>query len=478
MGYLWYVLLGLLALFIAVVVVRTLRFRPAPPPPVAEVPVVVDRDKIIADMADMVRCRTVSYRDHDLEDAAEFEKFRALLQERFPRIHAVATLHRLGRNGLLYHIAGASAAQPTVLMAHYDVVPVEEGWSRPAFDAVIEDGVMWGRGTLDTKCSLCGVVEALEQLLGEGYTPQNDLYLSFSGEEEIDGDSTPAIVSWLEQHGVKPALVLDEGGAVVEKVFPGVEGRCALVGIAEKGGLNLKYTLDTHGGHAATPPVHTVLGRLSRAVTRIERHPFRFQLTRPARLMFDTLGRHSNFLYRMIFANLWCFGPALDLVGRLSGGELNAMMRTTVATTRMQGSNAYNVLPSHAYFATNVRLLGGDTIDSAVAYLNKVVDDKDIRIDVVGGMNPSICSDTACDAWDTIATAVAQTWPDAIVSPYLMMACSDSRHYCRITDRVYRFSPMYLPKELRGLIHGADERVPLDSLVQTVEFYVRLLKML
>ena len=473
-----YFLLGLLALFIAVVVVRTLLFRPAPPRPVPDAPVSVDRDKIIADMADMVRCRTVSYRDHALEDTAEFDKFRALLQERFPRIHATATLHHLGRNGLLYHIVGASDAQPTVLMAHYDVVPVEEGWSRPAFDAVIEDGMMWGRGTLDTKCSLCGVVEALEQLLGEGYTPKNDLYLSFSGEEEIDGTSCPAIVSYLEEHGVKPALVLDEGGAVVEKVFPGVEGRCALIGIAEKGGLNLKFTLNTHGGHAATPPVHTVLGRLSRAILRIQKHPFHFQLTRPAREMFDTLGRHSNFLYRMIFANLWCFGPALDLVGRLSGGELNAMMRTTVAPTRMQGSNAYNVLPSHAYFTTNIRLLGTDTIDSAVAYLNKVVDDEGIRIDVVGGMNPSICSDTTCDAWDTITTAVAQTWPDAIVSPYLMMACSDSRHYCRITDRVYRFSPMYLPKELRGLIHGDDERIPLDALVQTVEFYVRLLKML
>ena len=474
-----YVLLGLLALLVAVLVIRTLRFTPKPTPEITPTPVSLDRDKVVADMADMVRCRTVSYRDHSLEDTAEFAKFHALLAERFPRIHQKAALHHVGRNGLLYHLPGDSAAAPTVLMAHYDVVPVEEAyWTHPAFDAVIEDGVMWGRGTLDTKCSLCGVMEALEHLLGEGYRPQNDLYLSFSGEEEIDGDSCPAIVAYLEQQGVRPALVLDEGGAVVEKVFPGVEGQCALIGIAEKGGLNLEFSLEASAGHASTPPVHTLLGRLCRAVTRIEAKPFPCRLTPPVLQMFDTLGRHSGFLYRLIFANLWCFGPVLDLICRLSGGELNAMVRTTVATTRMQGSDAYNVLPGRATFATNVRLMGGDTIDAAVAYLKKVVKDDHVRVQVVNGMNPSLCSDTANPQWDTLCQAVRETWPQALVSPYLMMACSDSRHYCRITDRVYRFSPLFMPKELRGLVHNHDERIPLDSLVQIAAFYVRLLKLI
>ena len=474
-----YILLGVLALFVAVLVIRTLRFSPPKAEPITPSPVSLNREKVVADMADMVRCKTVSHRDHSLEDAAEFAKFHTLLKERFPRIHAAATLQKIGRNGLLYHLPGESADAPTVLMAHYDVVPVEEDcWTHPAFDAVIEDGVMWGRGTLDTKSTLCGVMEALEQLLGEGYRPQNDLYLSFSGEEEIDGDSCPAIVTYLEQHGVKPALVLDEGGAVVEKVFPGVEGRCALIGIAEKGGLNLEFSLESSGGHASTPPVHTLLGQLSKAVTRIEDNPFPYRLTPPVLKMFDTLGRHSSFLYRLIFANLWCFAPVLDLICRLSGGELNAMMRTTVATTRMQGSDAYNVLPGRASFATNIRLMGGDTIDSAVAYLKKVIKNEKIQVRVVNGMNPSICSDTANPQWDILCQAVSETWPDALVSPYLMMACSDSRHYCRITDRVYRFSAMFMPKELRGLVHNHDERIPLDTLVQTAEFYVRLLRLL
>lgn len=472
-----YILLGLLAVFLTVVLVRAALFRPRPQPQVAAAPVSTDREKIIADMVDMIRCKTVSYRDHTLEDAAEFEKFQQLLVDRFPRIHAACTLKHLGRNGLLYHLPGQAADKPTVLMAHYDVVPVEqENWEKPAFDGIIEDGELWGRGTLDTKGTLCGVMEALEQMLGEGYVPQQDLYLSFSGEEEIDGDTCPAIVSYLEQQGIAPALVLDEGGAVVDNVFPGVPGRCALVGVAEKGVLNLSFTLETKAGHASTPPVRTALGQMGRALARIESHPFRYYMCQPVRELFDTLGRHSTFLYRVLFANLWCFAPVLDLFCRLTGGEINALMRTTVAATRMSGGDAFNVLPGKAWLGANVRLLGNNTIDYATKYLRKVIANDRIQIEVVNGTNPSRYSRTDCAEWDTVVTAIRQTWPDALVSPYLMMACSDSRHYCRISDRVYRFCAMHLTKEQRAMIHGVNERIPLDTLVQTVEFYLRLLQ--
>jgi len=465
--------------FVAVLLVRTLRFVPKDVPASHPEAVTLDREHIVESMSQMIRCRTVSYRDRSLEDKAEFARFRALLAERYPLIHKACSRIELGETGVLYHLAGRSAERPSVCMAHYDVVPVEEdGWSRPAFEGFVEDGCLWGRGTLDTKGTLCGVMEALEYLLSQGYVPANDLYLSFSGDEEIDGGSCEAIVSYLQEHGIVPDIVVDEGGAVVDHVFPGVPDACALIGIAEKGGVNLEFTLNSRGGHASTPPPHTPIGELSRAVTRIEDKPFARQLTKPVAMMFDTLGRHSSFAYRLIFANLWCFLPLLDAICRKSGGELNAMMRTTVAVTRMEGSKAYNVLPPKASFGLNMRLMGKDTVASATAYLKRTVDNDRIEVRVVSGMDPSPVSDTACEAWNTLSAAIRDTWQETIVSPYLMMACSDSRHYCRISKHVYRFSPMRLSKEERAMIHGNDERIPVDTLVKTVEFYTRLLTML
>lgn len=474
-----YLVAGILALWLMIILIRAWCFKPYPEPELLLGEIQVNEEKIVKDMSDLIRCKTVSNLDMSKIDLGEYEKLYTLIKERFPKVHASCRLEKIGDTGLLYYLKGKSDAQPAVLMAHYDVVLADEKeWDKPAFEGIVEDGVIWGRGALDTKGTFCGIFEALEQLLLEGFIPENDLYLSFAGDEEVNGRSCPAIVSYLEEKNIKPALVLDEGGAVVEKVFPGVTRPCAVVGIGEKVSVNVELTMQSDGGHASTPPVHSIIGQLSEAAVRIEKHPFRSQMVKPVREMFDTLGRYSSFGMKILFANLWCFRPLLNGYCKLAGGELNAMMRTTCALTQMEGSKAFNVMPPAAKLGMNLRLLGEDMPESAKAYIKKVIKNDNIDISVNNAMEASGYSDTQCEKWQMLKQVIHTTWPEAIVSPYLMLACSDSRHYSRITDRIYKFSAMALSKEERGMIHGNNERVPVATMIKTVQFYVRLIKCL
>ncbi len=472
-----WIILGIVALFLAVVLIRTLAFKPRPQPPLSGEKISFDRDAAVDALAELVRCKTISYNDHALEDDAEFEKLIALLPGLYPRVFDVCSVERLPDRALLLRWPGKGPGDPSVMMAHYDVVPVnEENWEKPPFAGVIEDGVLWGRGTLDTKVTFNGILSAANYLISKGFRPENDIFFAFSGGEEVNGKGAPNIVSWFQTHEIHPALVVDEGGAVVEDVFPGVKEPCGLIGIAEKGMLNAQFRTLSAGGHASAPKPHTPVGILSRACARVEGHPFPAHIKGPAAKMFDTLGRHSNFLYRMVFANMWCFGWVIDLLAKTSGGEMNAMLRTTVAFTQMEGSSARNVIPPEAKMVANMRLNPSDSVQSALDYLKSVVKDDTVEITALEFFEPSRVSETDCPVWDKVAAAVAETWPGCIVAPYLMVQCSDSRHYGVLSDHVYRFSAMALSSEERKTIHGNNERIRVESVAEAVEFYIRLMK--
>ena len=472
-----YIFLGLLGLWLAIILLRAAFFKPKAQPEISDEVIEFDRQGAIDALQTLVRCKTVSNVDPVLEDDAEFQKLIDALPGLYPNVFATCGFQKLADRGLLFHWKGKQDGAPTVLMAHYDVVSVdEEKWDKPPFCGEIEDGILWGRGTLDTKATFNGVLSAANHLIGAGFQPENDIYFAFSGGEEVNGKGAVNIVDYFEAQGIEPGLVVDEGGAVVENVFPGVKQPCGLIGIAEKGMMNVEYKVLSGGGHASAPPVKTPIGTLSKACRAVETHPMKMQITKPAREMFDTLGRHSGFGLKIVFANLWCFSPVLDLICRMSGGELNALVRTTAAFTMMEGSAGRNVLPTEAKMICNMRLNPADSVASVTKHLHKVVNNEKVQVTVLESSEPSRISQTGCAAWDKVSSAVAENWPGCVVAPYLMVQCSDSRHYGRISDRVYRFSAMDMTAAERKTIHGNNERIRLESICKAVEFYIRLMK--
>ena len=471
-----YVILAAVILFIAVIIIRTLLFTPKENIKADDSVISFDSDSSVKALCELVKCKTVSYRESALEDDSEFEKLIFLLPTLYPNVFEKCSFDRLPDRALLFKWEGEKHDSPAVMMAHYDVVPVnEEMWDKPPFEAIIEDGVIWGRGTLDTKVTFNAILSSAENLIKKGFTPKNDIYFAFSGGEEINGDGAKNIVDHFEKNGITPAFVLDEGGAVVENVFPGVKAPCGMIGIAEKGMMNLQYKVKSGGGHASAPKPGSPVVALSRACTALEDKPFKYHITPPVAKMFDTLGRHSTFLYRMIFANLWLFSGVLNMICKASGGELNALVRTTVAFTQTKGSNAENVIPPEATMVSNIRLNPYDTMDSALSYIKKTINNDKVELSVINGMNPSRISTTDCEGWDKVASAVASTWKGCIVSPYLMVQCSDCRHWGRLSDRVFRFSAMDLTSEERATIHGNNERIRIDCANRATEFYIRLM---
>lgn len=471
------IILGIVLVFLAVLVIRALMFNPKPQPTEETDTIDFDKDAAVTALQKLVQCKTISNVDPALEDDAEFQKLIDLLPQLYPDILKACTFTQFPDRGLLFCWKGKASDKPAVMMSHYDVVPVvEEMWEKPPFAGILEDGVLWGRGTLDTKVTLNGALSAANYLVKQGFQPEQDIYFAFSGGEEVNGQGAVHIVDYFAEHGITPELVVDEGGAVVENVFPGVKEPCGMIGIAEKGMINVRYTVHSGGGHASAPLPKSPVTDLAKACRKIVDTPFPMHLTPPVAGLFDTLGRRSTFVYKLIFSNLWCFKPILNKICIASGGEMNALVRTTTAFTQMEGSTARNVIPAKASLVSNMRLNPMDSVASAVEYLKKTVNDDSVEIEVLESNEPSRISQVDCDSYRKVASAVCATWDGCVTSPYLMVQCSDSRHYGKISDKVYRFSAMDLSKEERGSIHGNNERIRVETIYRSVEFYIRLLR--
>ena len=442
-------------------------------------------DRSISNLQALVRIPTISLSvDPESESAPEwspFETFIDTLAALYPATHAALSRERIAGHSLLYRWVGRTPADPVVLMAHYDVVPAtDEGWQHPPFDAHIEgDGeerVIWGRGTLDDKGALAAIMEAVEQLTSSGFVPARDVYLSFGHNEETQGAGARAIADVLGGRGIRPGLVLDEGGAIVEGVFPGVAAPMAVVGVSEKGITSVSLTVQQEGGHASTPPRMTATVRLARAITRLNSTPFPARLSPTNIEMLRTIGPHSSGLMRFAFTNLWLTkGLVTRLLGSLSD-ETRAITRTTQAVTRLSGSAASNVLAENAVATVNMRVAVGSSVAEATEHIRRAIADDHVAVTVDEASEPSPVSPTTGEAWSAISAAITAVYPGTIVTPYIMLGASDSRHFTRISDSVYRFTPFRMSTAERATLHAIDERMHVATWLRGIEFYATLIR--
>lgn len=446
---------------------------------VATEPVTI-RPGIAERLSRTIQLQTVSA-ELDSRGPDAFEAFVALLADLYPLIHEHLDVERITDFGLLFRWRGRRDPEhPVVLMAHYDVVPVDpsDDWTFPPFEGRIADGWVYGRGTLDDKGPLVVTLEAVENLLAAGFSPARDIYLSLGGNEEIFGEAAQVIAQTLRDRGIVPWLVLDEGGAVVDAPLPFVAGTAAMIGVGEKGIATLRLIARGDGGHASAPPALTAVGRVSRAVDRLGPRTFPARTPHAIARMLGLFADGTPQPARTLLRVLSSIRPLTAQLFATLGGEPAALVRTTVAATMQDGGTAANVLPSQASATLNLRIALGSSVAATVRRVRRRIGDPLVRVDVVEGSEPSPESPTDNAQFALITEAIAVSHPAARAVPYVMMAATDSRHFHRFSPAVYRFAPLAMSSAQRASIHGVDERVEIAELERGELFHRTLIQRL
>lgn len=474
MRYVIFAVIAAAVLFGAVLLVRAFRLRPQKAEAHAPYAPQIDENAALARFGEIIRQQTVWPRYGEV-DTAPFNAFLPLLQKLYPKILSVLEVNTVNEYGLLLRWKGTGSSDPVVLMSHYDVVAADpDKWTHPPFCGDVIEGAVWGRGTVDTKCILAALLEAGEKLLDSGFQPRCDVYFSFTNNEETGGDTTPAIVQWLRAHNVHPRFVLDEGGAIVQSPAFGVRQEFAMIGVSEKGVVDARVFVSGAPGHSSTPRKSDSTYRMVGVLERIQREPFPSRLSPVTQQMLRGIAAYAGFGIRIVFANLRVFSPLVKRI-MLSGGETAAMLRTTVALTQLRGSGEINSIPNTAEAGLSVRVAPWDSTESALAHLRKAAGEyAEIRYDYK--FEPSPFSPTDSDSFRLIAQTVDDVYPGVPAVPYVMNGGTDSKHFTSICKNVYRFAGFRFTAEERAGMHGNDERLSVQSYLDGVRFYMKLLQ--
>lgn len=441
----------------------------------------VDENGAIRRFSGALKFATISNNDPAAFNGAPFLELHAYFSAQFPHLHQTVSRETISNYGLLYRWQGSDASlAPLLFAAHIDVVPADSAtlsqWTHPPFAGVVSDGFVWGRGALDDKASAVGVLEAAERLIASGFRPRRTVYFAFGHDEEVGGRSGAAvIVQQLKARGVRPAFVLDEGGAIYADTIKGLAKPAALIGVAEKGSVSVQLSAKNPGGFSYAPPPNSAVGILARAVVRLEAHPFSPRITAPVRAMYTHLAPHMATHGRGMLRD-----PSREsvLLRELTAEyETNAFVQTTTVATMFSGSPRPALLPEHATAAVNFRTLPGDTREMILEHVRKIIDDERVQVEVLPvSREPSSVSPTDNQAFKTISDAIRHViTEDIAVAPYLIFGATDARYYTAITPFVYRFQPQRLTVADRARMHGLNERLAVSNYLEIVRFYEHLI---
>ena len=474
-----YAILAILILTSLYVLVRTIMFQRSYAAVEKIEGIAVDGQCVADHLAASVRCRTVPLDERGTPDPQAFEQLHRMLEETYPLVHQKLKREVVNGYSLLYTWQGTrQELDPVMVMAHQDVVSADPTeWTHPPFEGVIADGFVWGRGTLDIKNQLIGIMEAAEALLQQGYRPERTILFGMGHDEETGGVSGSKVMGeLLKERGVRLAGIVDEGGGISAGLAAGVRGPVALIGVSEKGYLTVEFTVHSAPGHSSTPPPQTAIGILSRALARLEANPLPVHLRR-LRSLYHGIGRAAPLYLQVAFANVWLFGPLLKR-WLVSNPEMNASMRTTTALTIINGGVEDNTIPAEARAFVNFRLLPGDTIADVLWHIKRTVRDERVKVKPVEGkFNEALpTSSTDSQAYKSLKLVIRQVFDNPPVAPYVMLGGTDCMHFVPVCDNIYRFTSLVMDESFRGLEHGIDERIPINGMAKMVTFYAQLMQ--
>lgn len=441
-------------------------------------PIKVDENAVLERFIKAIQIPTISNENKRDVDEVALQTFQQYLADSFPLVHEKTEVQTFAKHSLLYHLKGQnSQLKPVLFVAHLDVIPVNKHtlnrWQQLPFSGNLVNEVIWGRGTLDNKLSVMALMESMEQFLAQNKIAQRDIYFAFGHDKEVGGEGAKIIAAYFAAQNIQFEFILDEGGAVTKDIIPGTHHPIALVGVAEKSFVNITLKVAGQGGHSSQPPLATTAAILAKAIVNLENQPFAAHI-KFFDLMFQNIGYALPLTNRLAMANLWLFEPyVLDTL--LEQANSAASVRTTGAVTMLQGSTKSNVLPTQASAVMNIRIYPGDTLEGILAHIQQTINDPRVIVSSEEASEESLVSSTEKYGFKLIESTIRRIDSNILVSPYLVLGATDSRHYQKLSDSIYHFVMITLDSSSYRQIHGLNEHVSTKDYLNAIQFYYAML---